>query len=920
MSALAPFIVIGLVTGAVYGLAATGLVLTFKTSGLFNFAHGSIATVAAYAFYAMATSSGMPWQAAFVLSVFVLGPVLGVLLELLARRLADVRTIYRIVAPVGLVMLVQAGLTLKYGTIPLVVNAYLPTGKAFSIGGTIVGKDQLIITVISVMCMAGLWAFLRFTPLGLAMRAVVDNIELLELTGRSPARIRRYAWMIGSSFACLAGVLLAPSLGLDTMVLTLLVVQAFGAAALGFFSNLPATFAGGVVVGLTSSILTKYAATSSNPLIFGLPASVPFLVLLVVLVLTPARKLVDRRLSARGAITPQWRAPVRVQATGALVLGAVLLALPFIVSDARMTSYTDGLTKVILFLSLGLLVRTSGQVSLAHAALAAIGACAFSHLAVGLGLPWLVAVLLAGLIAVPVGALIALPATRLSGVFLALATFGFGIAMEQMGYPLHIMFGTGGNGLEAPRPSIWGLDTDRGYYYLVLAFVILACVSVVLLLRSRLGRLLRGLGDSPTALTMHGASVNTTRILVFCLSAFMAAIYGALYGGVVSSVTSNSFTSFSSLTLVAVLALAAGGEPWFAFVAAAALVIPGAYISNANVSNWANMVFGLSAVAVSVNGGHPALPRRWRELIDRLGGRPADEPRTTADPQVGGDVRPLRPVPAKVTSAPDGAVQTRSGLEVRDLEVRFGGHVAVNGLSFSAPVGSITGLIGPNGAGKSTTINACGGLVRRTRGTVRLHGRDITSAAPAARARLGLGRTFQRMELFDSLTVRDNIVLGREAAMAGANPLRHLSASPGDRSTVDRAVREAVELCGIADWLDRPVGALSTGQRRLVELARTLAGDFDMLLLDEPSSGLNRAETERFGSVLSRVVAERGVGALMVEHDMELVMSVCSHIYVLDFGVPLFEGTPDEVMASHEVRAAYLGSDTGVDPAAEAIV
>jgi len=263
----------------------------------------------------------------------------------------------------------------------------------------------------------------------------------------------------------------------------------------------------------------------------------------------------------------------------------VLIAVPFIIGDALIATYTVALATVVLFLSLGLLVKTSGQVSLAHAGFAAIGAVAFAHFASGFHLPWLVALLLAAAVAIPVGAVVAIPAIRLSGVFLALATLGFGIALEQMAYPLSAMFGSGGGGLAAPRPDFWVLGSDRGYYYLVLFFVVLSTIVVGLLTRGRLGRLLRGLADSPMALATHGASVNITRVLVFCISAFLAALYGGLFGGAVTSVTAASFTSFSSLTLLAVLTLAIGGAPWYAFFAAAALVIPGAYISSVNLTN-----------------------------------------------------------------------------------------------------------------------------------------------------------------------------------------------------------------------------------------------------------------------------------------------------------------------------------------------
>ncbi|MBA3743280.1 ABC transporter ATP-binding protein [Sporichthya sp.] len=258
------------------------------------------------------------------------------------------------------------------------------------------------------------------------------------------------------------------------------------------------------------------------------------------------------------------------------------------------------------------------------------------------------------------------------------------------------------------------------------------------------------------------------------------------------------------------------------------------------------------------------------------------------------------------------AVDT-SGLTITDVVVRYGGHTAVNKISLTAPTGEITGLIGPNGAGKTTTFNACSGLLRPTSGSVHLFGQEVTHMSPQRRAQHGMGRTFQRMELFDSLSVRENVALGREGGMAGSKPWRHLRASRSDSADVANAVTAALELCDITRLATRRPADLSTGQRRLVELARCIAGGFRLMLLDEPSSGLDKRETTAFGQILRSLVEgatdRPGVGILIVEHDMSLVMSVCDYIHVLDFGEPIFQGTPTEVGASEIVRAAYLGSE-----------
>jgi ABC-type branched-subunit amino acid transport system ATPase component len=248
------------------------------------------------------------------------------------------------------------------------------------------------------------------------------------------------------------------------------------------------------------------------------------------------------------------------------------------------------------------------------------------------------------------------------------------------------------------------------------------------------------------------------------------------------------------------------------------------------------------------------------------------------------------------------------GLVIEDLTVTFGGLKAVDNASFSAVRGAITGLIGPNGAGKTTTFNACSGVHPPTAGRVVFDGQDVSKVSPQGRARLGLGRTFQRMELFDSLTVRENVELGHEAGLAGSNVLRQLFARSSELKEIKAAAQQALELAGIERLAARPVGALSTGERRLVELARVLAGRFTMLLLDEPSSGLDIDETVAFGRILGDVVVERGLGILLVEHDMSLVLGICETIHVLDFGRIIFSGSAQEARDSEIVRAAYLGA------------
>jgi branched-subunit amino acid ABC-type transport system permease component len=636
VSGLLPFLVIGVVSGSLYGLAGMGLVLTYKTSGIFNFAHGAVAAASAFAFYELHVVHGWAWPLALLVAVGGLGVVIGVALEQLARRLVGVRPTMTIVATVGLLLFLQGFLTWRFGAETRPFPAFLPTSRV-RLAGVGVEYGQIITVVIVAAVAAGLYSFLRRSRLGVAMRGQLDDPALLALAGTSPRRVRRAAWVIGTTLAGLTGVLIAPSLGLDAVLLTLLVVQAFGAAAVGAFESLPVTYAGGLVVGIAAAVATKLVAGA--PRLAGLPPSMPFLVLFVVLLVMPRRRLLVVGTGARR--TMPRRAPVPPAVTRlALAAGAVaLVAVPSVVG-ARLPVYINGLTFVLIFLSLGLLVHLSGQISLCQAAFAAVGATTFSHLTHGLGLPWLVALVLAGMAVVPLGAFVAVPAIRLAGIYLALATFGLGILLERVVFSTGLMFG--GRGFRvAPRPE--GFSSDRAYYYVVLAVVAVAAGLVVALTRSRLGGLLRALGDSPVALATHGLSTNVTRVLVFCISAFLAGVAGALFIAAPGQASGIGFGSFQSLMWLAVLTLAGTRLLASPFLAAGLLVVLPAYASGSFTAEYQSMAFGVLAIAVALLADgrlawrpNAALRRsRWREAAV-----PARRVASPYGPVVPAEVRP----------------------------------------------------------------------------------------------------------------------------------------------------------------------------------------------------------------------------------------------------------------------------------------
>jgi len=553
MRALLPFLVVGITTGSLYGLTAVGLVLTYRTSGVFNFGHGAIAAAAAYLFYELHVTRGLAWPIAALVAVFGFGVVAGVLVNALTRQLAGAAEALVIVATVGLLLAIDGFLLLRYGSVSLPFPQFLPAGGVV-VSGVRVSYPQMISVVIAAVGVAALSLFLKQTRLGVSMKAAVDNPTLLSLAAGRPARVQRVAWIIGCSFAALSGILIAPIQGLDALLLTLLVVQAFGAAALGAFKSLPLTYAGGVLVGVLASVSSKYLGQQA--VFRGVPISVPFLVLIVVLLVVPAGRFPRSRARTRALSTsgagPRLRVSSRWLAGPALV---GLLLVPHLVGS-KLPVWIAALVMLILFGSLSLLVGTSGQISLSHTAFAALGATTFGHLTTDAGVPWAVALVLAGASAVPLGALVSTPAIRVSGIYLALATFGCAILTQFVLYPTDLMFGTDPY-VKATRPHLGFINgtEDRTFYYVVLAVAVLTCAVLAGVNRSRLGRLLRGLSESPTMLTTHGLRVNRTRVIVFCLSAFFAGVAGALASSQASAVGTETYQPIHSLLWLAVLAI-----------------------------------------------------------------------------------------------------------------------------------------------------------------------------------------------------------------------------------------------------------------------------------------------------------------------------------------------------------------------------
>jgi len=393
-------------------------------------------------------------------------------------------------------------------------------------------------------------------------------------------------------FAAVSGILFASNQAqLDVNVLSLLVVQAFGAATIARFQSLPLCFAGGLAVGVLQKVVAKAAGSTEQ--LQGFDLAIPFLVLFVGLLVIPRRKLIEvgRLVPSRPLPVSPFSKPQRT--AGFALFGLVTFLAPHF-AGAKLPAYNVALSQVVLFASLHLLVRTSGQISLCHFGFAAVGAAGFGHL-LNSGAPFPVAVAIGGLVCLPLALIVAIPAIRLSGLYLALATLGFGIVLAQYAYGKSYMFG--GGQLETRQPH--GFESERAYYYLLLLIAIASVLFVVLVEHSRLGRLLRAMSDSPLALGMLGTSVNVSRVLVFCIAGFLAGISGGLYASLFGAVNQDAFNYVQSLLALAVLAVAGRRTMTVAFLAPVLLYVVPVYIDNPTANRLLQLAFGLGAIAAA---------------------------------------------------------------------------------------------------------------------------------------------------------------------------------------------------------------------------------------------------------------------------------------------------------------------------------
>ncbi|MEM9517760.1 MAG: branched-chain amino acid ABC transporter permease/ATP-binding protein [Actinomycetota bacterium] len=923
----------GFVNGLVTGLLAMGIVLIYRSTKVINFAVGNMGLPGASLFALLVINWGWPFWPALIASL-VMGAAIGLAIELIVVwRLFHRPRVILLVATVGLAQLLAAANQALPGVDTDQAQIRFPTAIGTQwddvIGLSVTGPQlQILIVVPAIAAVLALW--LNRTTFGKAVTASADNASLSRLAGISPRTISTVVWTVGGFLATLSMILLSsggPSTGVSNLgALTLNL--ALCAAVIGGMTSFTKAMAGGIGIGLAVNVFRWY-----YPSEVGLSSFIFFLAV-VIAVYWQSRSPEEGAMAFTPKVRPvpeHLRQVWWIRNLPRLTVGA-LLAIAFALTwwhesigfldmpPSRFFLYSTVIVFALCAASVTVVTGWSGQLSLAQMAYAGLGGLLAFHLHsgfsmdVGLGDTRLVqfelvgvtqgwSIIIAAFITAAIAALTGISALRVRGLLLAVSTFAFAIAAQQYLYRRPI-FSAGERAPSIERGTFFGADLfdQRNFFYFTCASALVVLVILNHLRRSGVGRRIIAVRDNPDTASAYTVSPTRTKLLAFALAGFVAGISGGLFANLLPSIRYSDahFQIADSLQVVGIAVIGGLGSITGAVLGAVWVKgLPAFWPDNELVPLFTSSI-GLLVVLMYFPGGFIQIANSARDGLIAFAER-----RLGLSPTTGSTVEAPASL-ATADTADRGLPETT--LSISDVRVAFGGNLAVAGVSLDVRRDEIVGLIGTNGAGKSTLMNAVGGYVPST-GTVSLLGTDVTGRSPSQRAALGLGRTFQAATLFPELTVRETVQVALEA--------RHRSSFVRAALFLDgRAERrqraeadELIGFLGLGRYADAFISDLSTGTRRIVELAGLLAVGAKVLCLDEPTAGVAQRETEAFGPLIQEIRRELGASMLIIEHDMPLIMSISDRVYCLESGGVISAGDPEAVRNDPTVIASYLGTD-----------
>ena len=922
----------GVVNGMVLGLLALGVVLVYRSTRVINLAVGNMGLPATGLMALLVINYDFPYWLALPIAL-VVGITVGALIErAVIRRLFDAPRVIVLVATIGIAQLMQAVLA-SYPDLERSRGQRYPAPLTFVwddvLGLRITGQKLTILVLVPLLAVGLAW-FLNRTVFGQTVQASATNADLARLSGIDPKMVQLFVWTIAGLLATISLLLLSANrgsigglsnLGPNTMA------RALVAAVIAGMVSFPRALAAGVAIGIIQAHV-QFVFLNQGGL-------VDFLLFIVVAIAVAfqsrgsAEETGSFSFSARRRPIPErlrqiwW---VRRLSTASLgLLLAVAVVLPYVVTrPSRHLLYASILAFAICALSMTVVTGWAGQLSLGQMAFAGIGAlfaAGFNRgltFGVGIGyrwelfsvtlprVPYLVSMLLAAGVTAATAALIGLGALRVKGLLLAVTTFAFAMAAQQYLYRRPMLNDGNGQSIPFRRGSLGPLDltSQRAYYYLCLGILVVLLMVVARLRSSGIGRSIIGVRENEYTAAAYTVSPTRTKLLAFSLAGGIAGLGGALLGGLVQNIpyTERLFQITDSLRLVSIVVIGGLGTLMGPVVGALWVVgLPAFWPNNELIPLFTSSI-GLLILLLYFPGGLIQITYSARDSLLRWA-----ESRLPEAPSKASSVPPA----VALGGSRNRPVYDGPALVVRDVYVTFGGLRAVDRVSIVAHPGEVVGLIGTNGAGKSTLMNAVGGFAP-AEGTVEILGNDVSGHSASARARVGLGRTFQAARLFPELTVRETIQVALEArGRTGLlSTALFLPSSSRSEQAMASDASDLIDFLGLGRYADDFIAELSTGTRRIVELAGLLALDAQVLCLDEPTAGVAQRETEAFGPLLKQIQQELHATMIVIEHDMPMIMALSDRVYCLEAGQVIAEGSPDEVRNDPRVVASYLGTDT----------
>jgi ABC-type branched-subunit amino acid transport system ATPase component/ABC-type branched-subunit amino acid transport system permease subunit len=910
-----PFVLLGVIVGLTYGLLGVGLVLIYRTNRIINFAHGEMGAFGAALFALAVVNWHFPYWLAFPLALAATG-VVGAIVETgVVRRLRRAPRLMSVVATLG------AGQVLLTGA--ALFNAEARAGSlfpdppglpTFNIGPLLVTQAYSAMLFLSPVLVIALGLFLKRSRWGLAILGSAANPEAARMSGIFAARMSSLAWAVAGGLSAFTAILTQPTQGFsgEQFFGPSLLLRALACAAVARMSNLTVALFAGVGLGIIEQLVFF------NYGLGNLMSAVLFGVILLAL-------LVQRPKGGRDEEKGSWAAvqalrPIpdafrrlwiarnlgKIVAIIALVIATLV---PLFLSNAASITLTGMIAFTIVGLSVGIITGLGGQLTLGQFALAGIGAVTSLYVARSSG-NFLFAFIYAGVAGALASLVIGLPALRIKGLMLTVTTLSFALMVPTWLLDQPWMLGQGG---EVPKVEVFGsrLVTGRAYYYFALIVFLIILWFARNVWRGGFGRLLRAIRDNEDAARAFTIPATMSKMKAFLLSGFLAGVGGAVYAHALTVLNSSSFLPRTSIDVVMMTVV--GGISLLAGPLLGVLFVVG--LPNLALTDTLAIfgtLLGILLLILYLPGGlasvvEPVRDRLLRWLARRKGievtaaEQESEEGFGTETAARRAAAPAIRPI-LQSTRLVAGEVL----LEARDLRKSFGGVKAVDGVSIDVRAGETLGVIGPNGAGKTTMFELLAGFTRLDHGNVWFDGRDVTWMSPEERGRLGLIRSFQDAALFPTLTVVDVIQL----ALERVSPTRIVSSTLGlhglERAK-ERRARQIITSMGLDPYWSKQVRELSTGTRRIVELASMVALEPTLLLLDEPSSGIAQRETEQLGRLLSELKDQFGMTLLIIEHDIPLIMSLADRIIAMADGRVIAVGSPDEVRENPLVIESYLG-------------